>query len=197
MRLCRCVCQSACLSCVCVCMCVTPRRLCSPPADRWPTLGGLLCVADRQQGGGNATAGRRQDGSKLGAARRLVGSTFRELHSNNQRSSSAAVLCAELPFGSLKKPLVLTGCLAVVLIPLQLKIAWLFCSMYVTDLGGAKPGQTNGDDASRAAGTHGGSPLTLLVLRPEGYTHSHTDTQTHRGGTGGSGLWDRGPSGRD
>lgn len=46
----------------------------------------------------------------------------------------------------------LTGCLTVVLIP-QLKIAWVFYSMYVTGLGGAKPGQTNAADCSTAAET--------------------------------------------
>lgn len=52
----------------------------------------------------------------------------------------------------------LTGCLTGVLI-LKLKIAWVFDSMYVTDQGGAKPGQTN---AGTAAEKHNVLPHTLV-----------------------------------
>lgn len=74
---------------------------------------------------------------------------------------------------------VLTGCLTEVLIP-QLKIAWVFYSMYVTGLGGAKPGQANAGDCSTAAETHRFFPThssLKLQLRQNPSAHNtHSET---------------------
>lgn len=65
---------------------------------------------------------------------------------------------------------VLTGWLAAVLI-CQLKITWVFYSIYVTGLGGAKPGQANASDCSTGVGTHSFTSATKAELF--GLTQTH------------------------
>lgn len=86
--------------------------------------------------------------------------------------SRCTILEGLLPWVQVSSPpqCVLTGWLTVVLIP-QLKITWVFYSIYVTGLGGAKPAQTNASDCCTAVETH----LFTSAPKPEPFSR----TQTH------------------
>lgn len=70
----------------------------------------------------------------------------------------------------------LTKCHTVVLIPC-LKIAWVFCSMYVTGLGGAIPARTNAGEAHSLHLTHSSRTWALHKnTQPERHLDSGTGT---------------------
>lgn len=71
---------------------------------------------------------------------------------------------------------VLTKCHPVVLIPC-LEIAWVFCSMYVTGLGGAEPARTNAGEAQSLHLTHSSRTWALHEnTQPERRLDSGTGT---------------------